>query len=355
MANDQDRPGADDASGFNSETQFSDAADKARAKGAPEEDLEDLEAFLDAFEKDPEAAAEKHEPDLKPPRQEPTVADFSAPEHVEALVHGLLKDDDFNLEVTGAKTAGPDNDRPADGDATAQAPATKASSSMSTAPRPTPLTVASFGMSAVALLVAIGAGWAAFSGGTGAAADPAAMAADGEIAGLKKRVAALVAAAQAPERDLQAVSKRIDDLQLALESLEARLAPAPDHAPAAPAETTGAASDETAAQAAAEPVAPKTETAPPAAVEVKVEAPPAPNPDTWLVNLVSFRERAGAETALKRALAKGMDAQVVAAESDGRTWYRVAVGGFSSAEAARAYVAGEAKKAGYGKAWIAKP
>lgn len=322
---------------------FAQASDKARAKGASEESLDELEAFLDAFEKDPEAASANlltsrtEAPETAPAvaASSAPVADFSAPEHVEALVHGLLKDDDFDLAAAG-------NPRASTPEApglsiTPAAPAATTRPEASGAQPTAPLTVAAVAMSTVALLIAIGAGWASF----GAREEPAAVVADpalgAEVSALKQRLAAVAAHLEGPvgditdsyPRDMDALGKRIDELHAALVAVEQRLAAVP----AAPTQVSKAATRN-------EPPTP----------------PPAkPARESWQVNLVSFTERAGAEAELKRARAQGMNAEIVPAERDGRTWYRVAVVGFASAEAARAYVVENAKKAGYPAAWIARP
>ncbi|MGE0079702.1 MAG: SPOR domain-containing protein [Thiohalomonadaceae bacterium] len=342
MARDQDTSG----SGGNEpefEDLFAQASDKARAKGASEESLDELEAFLDAFEKDPEAAsANLRTSRTEAPETAPAVAassapvaDFSAPEHVEALVHGLLKDDDFDLAVTAKPRAS--RAETAAATVTPASPTT-ARSAPGGAQRPAPLGVAAVAMSTAALLIAIGAGWASF----GAVKEPAAVAPDpalgAEVAALKQRLAAMSARLEGPvgditesyPRDMDALGKRIDELHAALVAVEQRLAAAP----AAPAQDAKTATRN-------EPA-----TLPPAKVAAR---------ESWQVNLVSFTERAGAEVELKRARAQGMNAQIVPAERDGRTWYRVAVVGFTSAEAARAYVVENAKKAGYSAAWIARP
>lgn len=334
MARDQDTSGSGD-----NETEFEElfaqASNKARAKGASDENLDELEAFLEAFEKDPDTPSSTVHTSPAVARETEPVADFSAPEHVEALVHGLLKDDQFDLSAA-------DKPRASQPEVPAMPvmPATPASQANSGgAQRPAPLILAAMAMSAVALLVAIGAGWASFGGREApavSAADPV-LAAD--VAALKQRLAAVAARLEGPvsditdsyPRDMDALGKRINELSVALTSVEQRLA-AVSVAPTQPAKA--AAKNE-------HPV-------PPVAKAV-------PAGENWQVNLMSFTERAGAEAELKRARAQGMNAQIVPAERDGRTWYRVAVVGFTNADAARAYVTDTAAKAGYPSAWIARP
>lgn len=335
MARDQDTSGsAGNETEF--EELFAQASDKARAKGAGDENLDELEAFLEAFEKDPDTASTTVHTSRPGARETEPVADFSAPEHVEALVHGLLKDDQFDLNAANkSRTSQPEVP------AMPVMPTTPAPSQTTSgnAQRPAPLTMAAMAMSAVALLVAIGAGWASF----GAREAPVAPAADpalaADVAALKQRLASVAARLDGPvsditdsyPRDMDALGKRINELSAALASVEQRLA-AVSVAPAQP------------AKAAAKPE-PST---PPQAKVV-------PAGENWQVNLMSFTKRAGAEAELKRARAQGLNAQIVPAERDGRTWYRVAVVGFANADAARAYVAETAAKAGYPSAWIARP
>ncbi len=364
MARDQDTPGADGEPGRERDPVFADAADKTRAKGASDDELEDLEAFLDAFEKNPEAASASAGKEEATP-----VVDFAAPEHVEALVHGLLKDDDFNLDVADGRKAEPrpSTPTPATGagyTASPRASAKKENNRMTTTQRSAPAAVAALAMSTVALLISIGAGWAAFGPRDDAATtDPALSSVMTEIAGLKRRMTELSALARQPAPDMGALDQRMEELQQTVNALEAKLSATPEAAaaggvsgPVAPAEPAApvkpvaavkpaAANSETAAS----PMAPADGKAP--AGEVARKAPT----QTWLVNLVSFSVRKGAEAAQKRAKAQGIDTRIVVAQHGGRTWYRLAVGGFGSADAARAYVAGEARKAGYPKAWIAGP
>lgn len=356
MAKDQE-PGSETDSELDFEELFADAADKAGAKGAAEENLDELEAFLDAFEKDPDSVAASNAPAAAPQPSSPVV-DFSAPEHVEALVQGLLKDDDFDLEVAGKGAMPEATPEPALPQTSAAAnlntSVDNASSAMRTNQSPTPLAVAAVAMSTVALLLAIGAGWATFGARSDNTVAPAVDSVTAsEIDNLKKRVSVLMEGpvgdiTDSYPRDMDAIGKRVDDLQVALGAVEARLAAGPAAASMPDPEATGKGASK---------ASPSTATAPALAAVNLPEAtmPSAPNSETWQVNLVSFTERARAELELKRAQAQGMDVRIVPAQRDGRTWYRVAVAGFANADAARAYVGAEAKKAGYKAAWIAKP
>lgn len=341
MTREQDTP-ANGGAEAEFEDVFATTAGKVGAKGANEENLDELEAFLDAFEKDPEAAANTvSAPRTAAPEKSTTdpaapVVDFNAPEHVEALVHGLLKDDDFDLAATGG--ASTPAARPDPGSASTPPPATRAVHGGNRAQGPAPLAIATVAMSTVALLIAIGAGWASFGATTEPTTSaPAETHLAAELQALKQRVAELTARMEGPvgditdsyPGDMDAFAKRLNELQGALAAVEQRLAVA----------------SATPAPRQAAPVRPAAVPTPPSG----------PAEENWQVNLLSFTERAGAEVELKRARAQGMDARIVPALRDGRTWYRVAVGGFASAEAARAYVAGEAKKAGYPAAWIARP
>jgi cell division protein FtsN len=81
----------------------------------------------------------------------------------------------------------------------------------------------------------------------------------------------------------------------------------------------------------------------------------APSPSgSWLVYLSSSDEKKRAEGDLARARATGISAEMTSAQMGGKTWYRVTVPGFATAEEARAYVAREAAKAGFGAAWIGR-
>jgi cell division protein FtsN len=72
------------------------------------------------------------------------------------------------------------------------------------------------------------------------------------------------------------------------------------------------------------------------------------------VHLASSDEKPLAERYRDRAREAGIAADISPAQMGGKTWYRVTVQGFATPEQARAYVANEARKAGFGAAWIAK-
>ncbi len=74
----------------------------------------------------------------------------------------------------------------------------------------------------------------------------------------------------------------------------------------------------------------------------------------WMVHLTSSDEKRRAQAQLAHARAKGLNAQLTTGAVEGRTWYRVTVGGFATPEEARAFAAKQAMDAGFSSAWIAK-
>lgn len=136
------------------------------------------------------------------------------------------------------------------------------------------------------------------------------------------------------ERELAVVSSKMDALEQAiggvvndLEALEKRVtkvatAPTPAPAQAAPA-------------------------------KVRSTSPtPAPRSSGWVVNLLSLSSRADAESERNRLRRLGINAQLETAEVNGRTWYRLRVGGFGSKNEAEAYSRRVSARANLSGAWV---
>ncbi len=74
----------------------------------------------------------------------------------------------------------------------------------------------------------------------------------------------------------------------------------------------------------------------------------------WVVNLLAVGSADKADEQITRLAALGIEAYREQVSEGGRHWYRLRVGGFASAEEARAFAHNEALAAGYHGAWIAE-
>ncbi len=74
----------------------------------------------------------------------------------------------------------------------------------------------------------------------------------------------------------------------------------------------------------------------------------------WAVNLASLSTLESARLERERLLQAGIKAEVNESTLNGRTWYRLQVGGFESYEAARAYIRTVKEKAALDSPWVAK-
>jgi hypothetical protein len=241
------------------------------AKGeAGKENLQELEAFLDDFEKNLGDAKEAPKPAAPAP-----AAAFAEPHEAEELVHGLLKEDELNLDVEGAAAkAAADQVEEFEPHPLPSAPL-DIPAFIHAAPaangKPVPAAAAGFSrigfilslvLGGVALLVALGAGWMALNAtqavqgmemreGGAPGADPRITRLQSDVSALRKQVEDL---SKTVEGSLSDLSGRV----AVLEKVNG-IAPAP----------TGA--------AAAEPAAPANGKAePPKAVGAKPATPEAP-------------------------------------------------------------------------------
>ncbi len=87
---------------------------------------------------------------------------------------------------------------------------------------------------------------------------------------------------------------------------------------------------------------------------VNVKAPPESHQGAWVVNLISLGNGAAANNELKRLKQMGIHAEGVKAEIRGKTWYRIRVSGFASAEDASRQRKILANKLGLHGTWIGK-
>jgi hypothetical protein len=88
----------------------------------------------------------------------------------------------------------------------------------------------------------------------------------------------------------------------------------------------------------------------PAKPAVKVSA----NKGRYVVNLMSFQQKAKAEGEMKRLLAEDIPVELITINSRGKTWHRLAVRGFQSFDDAKAYVESVRNHPGLGTAWIGR-
>ena len=72
----------------------------------------------------------------------------------------------------------------------------------------------------------------------------------------------------------------------------------------------------------------------------------------WVINLSSFATTKAADAELKRLTKLGISAEKVHVNSQGKTWYRIRITGFSNAEQAKAYSKTLARKYGIRDAWV---
>jgi len=377
---------------------------------APEENLDELEAFLDEFEKnlDDEAkpAPAAQSPTPAAAATSPTAAPepaFAEPEKAEALVQGLLKEDELNLDVEGdaAPTTGaappvitavaspaprPQDDVPEFEPQPEPLPPPAFIHAVPATGKPVPAAAAGFSrigfilalvLGGVALLIAIGAGWMAWSAAhavteienrvAAPTEDPRIAKIAGEVTALRKQVDEMAKVvgpvsqlAESYPRDMAQLQERVAKLEQPPASpVEAAPAPnaavpvaAPKEAAPQPVETAPAATP-----APASPPAPAAKAAPaakPAPARKSAEKPAPALKGNWLVYLSSTDEKPRAQRDLERARKGGLAAVVTMARISGKTWYRVTVPGFATAEEARAFVAGQAKQAGFDGAWIGK-
>lgn len=76
------------------------------------------------------------------------------------------------------------------------------------------------------------------------------------------------------------------------------------------------------------------------------------NPGSWAINLASLRQKADAERFLAKAGSKGVVAEINQGTVDGKTYWRVQVTGFSSAEEAKAKAGDVRGRLGLKDVWI---
>ena len=74
----------------------------------------------------------------------------------------------------------------------------------------------------------------------------------------------------------------------------------------------------------------------------------------WVINLISLRSEKDAQEEMLRLRKAGVRVEMQRALSDGQTWYRLRVPGFTSYEGAKAYINTVEKQAGVKNAWVAK-
>jgi cell division septation protein DedD len=108
-------------------------------------------------------------------------------------------------------------------------------------------------------------------------------------------------------------------------------------------------------EAAAGPQTAKAVTSKPAARQKATSRPAAGTSGAgWVINLVSLSSEKDADAELKHLRSLGVRAEKSRAEKDGKVWYRLRVPGFTSYEGAKAYIDTIEKKTGVKNAWVAK-
>ena len=85
---------------------------------------------------------------------------------------------------------------------------------------------------------------------------------------------------------------------------------------------------------------------------VKTESPPAARKGDWIVNLESHINENDADRLLESYRSKGLPVEKFSVKSSGKTWHRLRVTGFSSAEEAEGYIKSTAIQNDFPHAWI---
>lgn len=80
--------------------------------------------------------------------------------------------------------------------------------------------------------------------------------------------------------------------------------------------------------------------------------PSATAASSWVVNVASYPEQDSASRQVQQMQTAGYTASVQPAEIKGRTWYRVQLRGFATADAARAKATEVQDRLGYHNLWV---
>jgi cell division septation protein DedD len=89
--------------------------------------------------------------------------------------------------------------------------------------------------------------------------------------------------------------------------------------------------------------------------EPVVTTPPAPSKQGgWVINLLSVTSAGTAKEEMTRLRKLGIRADQQVVNQDGKTWYRLRVTGFDSYAGAKAYIETVEKQTGFSSAWVAK-
>jgi cell division septation protein DedD len=154
----------------------------------------------------------------------------------------------------------------------------------------------------------------------------------GELARLQTRIEELGArleeyghSVQLTEEDRASIQERFDNIEQSINAL--RMSQKPDVS--APHPTTIA-------------MAPNS---------VITQPQPAARKGDWIVNLESFTNEKDADRLIDRYISKGIPVEKFSVKIRGKTWHRLRVVGFASAEEAEAYINGTAKQNGFPYAW----
>jgi cell division septation protein DedD len=89
-----------------------------------------------------------------------------------------------------------------------------------------------------------------------------------------------------------------------------------------------------------------------AANPVKTQPPPAAQKGDWIVNLESLPNENDAYRLLERYRSKGIPVEKFSVKIGEKTWHRLRITGFASAEEAKAYIKNIANQNGFPYAWI---
>lgn len=336
-------------------------ADEARADDEPEVDLQELESFLDDFnreEGEPEAAAGLSEDTTEPESgaedaDAPALADdeldiaFESPQEADTF-------EELDLDAVAESGSVPAPEQRTAGDAVSEppAPAAPAAESLPPVAAPEPAAAAGGGdkrgliaavLAVVGLVAAGGAGYLAYE-------------LDGKVTALQQQVAQVqaraasagggAAAGQAEQalRETQKLGARLSELAIILEGPMSHLRETNER------DIRNLVARLDALEGAIDGIQRERVAAPP---KPSAAAAAAPEPKgQWAVNLVSLSDRRSAQQEQAQLKSRGIETQLDPATVDGQTWYRLRVTGFVSKEAAEGYVAKVRGKPGLGGAWV---
>lgn len=381
---------------FDEDDESAGASQEEAAEGGDDE-LDELDAFLDDFEKnidipDAEPQEEGSQAAAEEKREELQLDDEELNLDVEGGSDDLHEEEDeldLDLDVGGAEASDDFEEQPATStkenessemvEEVAAVAATAAAVAPASAATATPvqaaaspvsrnMLIAGIALLTCSTLLSIGALWIGM--GLGNSIDVL----NENVSDLQQRVLTLsrrgVIAPQAELSDqLNVLGERVNELavivegpvghmrevnQQALQELDARVSSL---------EKTAGRADAGAKKPVRAPVAAAEKSSPPATPKplvrkvttvAKESAPVAETKSGWVINLLTVASSKTAQEELARLRNLGIRADKQAIQKDGRTLYRLRVTGFDSYEGAKAYIDTVEKQTGFSSAWVAR-